>query len=247
VSDPPAGTERILHPPIKAVTFDFWGTLYENGTDRTSRYLQVLAAALPGFADDELSAAFHSAEQMASDVGRLGFRLCVPGRVAVMLDNLGTSLPPEPRRRLVLALENVVLEMPPPLVEGVSGVLATLRDRGYALGLISDTGMAPGRVMRELMQRDGVAHFFQHLTFSDELGVTKRWPQAFRSTCMALGVAPEETLHVGDLPETDIRTGKVAGLHTALATYVSHRYDGAKDADLVLSRLTELPDMLARL
>ena len=64
---------------------------------------------------------------------------------------------------------------------------------------------------------------------------------------MALGVSPHEALHVGDLPETDIRGGRAAGYRTALLLEVSDRRDGIADADLVLDRLTELPAAVATL
>lgn len=232
---------------IKAITFDFWGTLYENGPDLTPQYVRVLAGSIPGQTADSLQAALRTAQKLALNVGQMGFRLSVEARVAVVLDELGTALPQQDRERLTLALENVLLDVAPPLVAGARDVLDSLSRRGYALGLISDTGMHPGRVAREVMARDGILGFFQHCTFSDELGVNKRWRQPFLATCLALGVAPDETLHVGDLPETDVRPARAAGLRVALATYVSKRFDGAAAADIVLSNLADLPSALAHL
>lgn len=232
---------------IKAVTFDFWGTLYENGPDLAPHYTKILAAAIAGPTLDALRSALDSAQNMALKVGQMGFRLSVPARVAIVLDELGVSLPQREREKVILALQNSLLDCPPPLVQGVRNVLDSLSRSGYSLGLISDTGMHPGNVARQVMARDGILKYFRQCTFSDELGVNKRWRQPFLSTCLQLGVRPDEALHVGDLPETDIYSAKAAGLRTALATYVSARYDGASAADVVLFSLADLPAALERL
>ncbi len=230
---------------IRAVTLDFWGTLYDNGPDMAPRYVSLLADALGGVPSGSLRSAFDHAESLAGEVGRMGFRLSLPAQLAVLLDQLQTSLRPRSRDRLIWSMENALLDSSPTLVEGGRQVLETLSSEGYALAIISDTGITPGRVIRQVMERDDVARFFHHWTFSDELGVNKHRKQPFLSTCLALGIAPEETLHVGDLPETDIRVARQAGLRVALATYISHRYDGESEADIVLAKLGDLPHAIA--
>jgi putative hydrolase of the HAD superfamily len=46
----------------------------------------------------------------------------------------------------------------------------------FPLGVISDTGITPGRVLRQILERNGLMDFFSVTVFSDETGVAK--PQA---------------------------------------------------------------------
>lgn len=89
------------------------------------------------------------------------------------------------------------------------GVLREL-SRRYPLALVSDTGMTPGRLLREHLKRQGLK-VFQAYSFSDETGYVKPRSEAFQAALSALGVAPEEALHVGDLPQTDIRGAFATG------------------------------------
>jgi FMN phosphatase YigB (HAD superfamily) len=107
--------------------------------------------------------------------------------------------------------------------------------------------MTPGRVMRRVLERAGILGFFSHCTFSNELGVTKRWRQAFTSTLASLGVPPGEALHVGDSPEADLRGAKAVGMRAALLLQNNPHPEGIPLADLVLDKITDLPGMLDNL
>lgn len=100
------------------------------------------------------------------------------------------------------------------VLEGACETLETLARSGARLALICDTGFSPGRVVRRLLEREGL---LQHLTvqvFSDEVGVPKPHPRAFETALQGLGSRPEESVHVGDLRRTDVAGGRGAGMHT---------------------------------
>ena len=137
-----------------------------------------------------------------------------------------------------------MLSHPPPFLPGAVDVLRALRGRGLLIGLIMDTGTSPGRVIRELLRREGALPLFDWLTFSNETGMTKLRPQAYTRTLSALGVRASEALHVGDLPETDLHGAHRAGLAAALVLECSSRRDGIPHADLVLERLRDLPEAI---
>ena len=69
-----------------------------------------------------------------------------------------------------------------PLVAGVAETIPLLGAAGYKLGLISDTSLTPGRVLKEFMQSDGLLEHFSVLTFSDETGYRKPDPRMFLRT-----------------------------------------------------------------
>ncbi len=235
---------------IKAVTFDFWGTLYREANTKRVR-LKLLGEMLNHLdqprEQDELEEAYACAITLFMETWRAQ-RVFVPSEgVELILKRLRIEPSAEMMERLVADFENAILRAPPRLVEGAEETLRSLRRRGYLLGLISDTGFTPGRVMREVMRADEILPLFDHLTFSDELGCTKPHPEAFLSTLRSLGVEPKHAVHVGDLPETDIRGAKGVGMKAILFTAVSHRFDGADEADAVISSFGELEEALARL
>ena len=65
---------------------------------------------------------------------------------------------------------NAALEVLPLPVPGASEVLDALKSRGLAIGLISNTGRTPGYVLREILDRLGLAPSIDAMVFSNEHG-----------------------------------------------------------------------------
>lgn len=232
---------------LKAITLDCWGTLLDLKHTNADQRIDYLCAHLPGQARERVAQAYEESWQLFAQVESLGFSLSAATMLSLTLDNLGITLRPVDQANVVRYWEEIILDWPPPPLEGVSETLDALHQRGLKLALISDTGMTPGRVMRRVLEKAGLLRFFSHCTFSNELGVTKRRPQAFRSTLAELGVSPTEVLHVGDSPETDIRGAKAVGMRAALLLQNNPRPDGIPLADLVLDRITDLLPALQNL
>jgi putative hydrolase of the HAD superfamily len=229
---------------LRAITFDCWGTLLKYAFNATPERIAALATQFPNVERERLAQAFRAGMASFARAEALGFSLSCAGVLSLCLDDLCASLAPEAFEATVRRLEEVLLDNPPPILAGVPEVLEALHARGLALGLISDTGLTPGRVMRQVLARHGLLHHLGHCTFSNELGVTKRHPQAYRSTLAALGVCPCEALHVGDTPETDIRGAQRAGLRAALLLQDTQQRDGIPHADFVLETISALPAAL---
>jgi putative hydrolase of the HAD superfamily len=234
---------------LEALTFDFWGTLYE-GAYGVGPRLALLDAALRrhGRRRDEetLRAAYDHAWSVADRAWRVEHRsLDVPGWLAEVLAFLRVDLPEQERAALRRPLEEVLLGHGegPDLLPGVSEVVPRLARR-YRLGLISDVGLTPGRVLRSLLHRDGLLPCFQALTFSDETGVTKPVPMVFHRTLRALSVRAEQAAHIGDLPETDLAGARAAGMRAVLFLGSSGREDGRASADACFEDYAELEQLL---
>ncbi|MFF1763811.1 HAD family hydrolase [Streptomyces sp. NPDC058249] len=73
-------------------------------------------------------------------------------------------------------------------------VLGALRERGLAVGVVSNIGWDPRPVFRE----HGLDPYVGTYVLSYEHGIQKPDPRLFKTACDALGVAPEDTLMVGD-------------------------------------------------
>jgi len=231
---------------LKAITFDFWGTLVDARINQRPERAALLARYLPGVDVKRIAEAYGKSWDDFSQGLDMGFGLTPATIFAGTLDHLGVSLPPPKFDAALRAWEEMMLTHPPPFLDGALEVLRTLRRQGYLTALISDTGTTPGRVIRQMLRQQGALTLFDWLTFSNETGLTKRRPQTFARTLRALGVAPKEALHVGDLPPTDIHGAHQAGLYAALVLECSNRRDGLTEADLVVERLRDLPEAIER-
>jgi HAD superfamily hydrolase (TIGR01549 family) len=80
----------------------------------------------------------------------------------------------------------------------------------YRLGVIANQ---PGEV-RSAMRRDGLAPFFEVWGVSDELGVGKPDPALFELSVDAAGVAPGDSVMVGDRLDYDMRPAARVGMRT---------------------------------
>jgi HAD superfamily hydrolase (TIGR01549 family) len=236
---------------LRAVTFDFWGTLYESAFAREER-IQLLqeTLALHGQPGDraDLEQAVGQAWQMLDHAWRRDHRS--PGAAAYLehvLRAMRATLPATAVAALRRSIEEVYLASNKPrMLAGVAEVLPVLASR-YRIGLISDVGLTPGRLMRHVLDRDGLLQNFDALSFSDEVGVTKPEEQIFRHSLDELGVRPPEAAHVGDLPETDIAGAQAAGMRAVLFLGKSWREDDLSLADASFERYEELPALLASL
>ena len=233
---------------LVAVTFDFWGTLYQNASARVDR-MALLGAYLESHGQprswDSIEAAYRHATSVWDRVWREEQRSISIWRwLNAVASHLDAYIPADDAARLGQEIEEVFLhgDDPPP-VSGVMGVVPRLA-RVYRLGLISDTGLTPGRVLRRVMERDGLLSPFEVLTFSDELGTAKPSPKPFLHTLELLGARPDQAAHIGDLPETDVRGARGVGMKSVLFLGVSGREDGREMADAVFEDYAELVHLL---
>jgi putative hydrolase of the HAD superfamily len=164
-----------------------------------------------------------------------------------MLSFVEADLPGHVVANLWRPLEEVLLQDDGPfLVDGVTEVIPRLAGQ-YSLGIISDVGLTPGRVLREILRRDGLLPLFSVLTFSDETGVTKPVGEVFLRTLAALQARPEQAAHIGDLPETDVVGARSVGMRAVLFLGASNRQDGLDLADAAFEDYSELEGLLVRL
>ena len=209
---------------IEAVTFDFWETLAQDSPDnlrrRTDLRIDGLRQALQGLGFHRPREVFEAAHAQAGgrlvEIFRTGVDAGTREQVRIFLACLDQSLPETLDPAIWLALEEAyaapTLVVPPALCAAADTALWALRDRRVRIGLISNTGRTPGRVLRILLQRAGLLEHFDGLTFSDEAGIRKPDPRIFRWTLNKLGVRPEAAAHVGDNLQTDVAGAKAAGL-----------------------------------
>ena len=203
---------------LKTITLDLWGTIFypKDAEQKVERRRAMILDALleAGLEVDvqRLRQAYREAARVIeANIAKEFQDLGPPGRWAILTQQLG--LPPEtvPYSRIEAAYEDLTLEYMPPLMPGVAAAIERLHGR-YRLGLICNTGYTGGKVLREVLKRLGLAHYFGILVFSNEFGWLKPDPRIFHHTLDALASAPHEAAHVGDLEELDVDGARAAGM-----------------------------------
>ena len=98
---------------------------------------------------------------------------------------------------------------------GVAEGLLALQDRGWALACLTNKPLA---FARDLLAAKGLAGHFSLVFGGDSFERKKPDPLPLLKTCEALGMAPQETLMVGD-SSNDAQAGHAAGCGVVLVTY----------------------------
>jgi len=233
---------------IRAITFDFWATLFgdANGEGRKRIRGEALAAA----AGVPLEAAYEALAVAFKECGRvhraeqrtLGPR----DAVHIATQYLGVQLGPEEAEAVAEVFATAILEHGPVPVEGALEAVRTAAAL-RPVGLISDTGVSPGVSLRALLARYGFLEHFQVMVFSDEVGVAKPQAAMFHAAARGLGVRPRELLHLGDLEFSDVSGAHGVGAQAGLFTEVNDQFRDATCADHVFGTWPEFCEALPRL
>jgi FMN phosphatase YigB (HAD superfamily) len=233
---------------MQAITFDFWNTLFVGvfATDLRVRHIkQVLEGeGLVSFSKERIEQAIGVAWREWDRVWQQQqFTFGAPRWVELVLEDLGVSLAAPLQEALAHTMTASGMDVRPPLIDGVADVLPRLAPR-YKLALICDTGITPGRVLSQWMESNGILQYFSHLTFSDELGVSKPHPRAFLCTLESLGVSPQAAVHIGDNPRTDVAGAQGVGMRAVRFIGPYHWSEDEIRADAVIARYDELEPLL---
>lgn len=115
--------------------------------------------------------------------------------------------------------------------------LEFLRDRGLKLAVISNWDER----LRPLLQRLGLAVYFQEITLSIEVGATKPSPAIFEYTLQKLNLPAEKVLHIGDSQREDYLGPQALGM-TALLVKRAREGEAGPHILSSLLQLRELVD-----
>lgn len=89
--------------------------------------------------------------------------------------------------------------------------LEELRSDGHRMGLVSNVSLLP-HLMRDDLERLGIARFLDASVFSSEVRVRKPDPRIFREALERVGTEPGETVFVGDRLYDDIGGAQAVGM-----------------------------------
>jgi putative hydrolase of the HAD superfamily len=235
---------------LRAVTLDFWNTLFvdRRGREREHKRAEWLRAQLDAAGvqasdtaiADALSAGFAYFER----VWRAEHRTPLAGETTeATLAALGVRLPDEVFAQTVEYFERLIVDVPPEPMPGAAGALPTLAER-YKLAVVCDTGYSPGSVLTELLAGNGMLEPFSYLFFSNEHGMSKPDPRVFKHTLAQLGASAGEAAHVGDMQRTDIAGAQAAGMTAVHFLGANNRDAEHSTADLIVRHFEQLPAAL---
>jgi HAD superfamily hydrolase (TIGR01549 family) len=240
---------------IKAISFDFWHTLFTEQPGafrlyqhrRRSLLAEMFPQHGPRLETDLASACLIEAENHHRVWQEEHRTLPAAERVSTILNHLEVPVSEPVLATIVTRFEEGILEHPPVLIAGAREALSSLAQR-YRLGIISDVGFSPGRVLKQVLADNDLLDVFDSLVFSDEAGRAKPHIEVFERTAQSLSAEPGEMVHVGDLERTDIIGAKQAGYRAIRFVGVTPMEEGETTiADFVTDDLTDVPRLVEML
>lgn len=130
------------------------------------------------------------------------------------------------------------------LFDDTLAVLDTLRDRGYKLGLITNSMLPMWMRDVELRAYELLDYFDARIT-SGDAGYMKPHPAIYDHILEALGVTADRAVFIGDRPANDIAGANEVGLISVLMSpdHLDRELNGVQP-DYIISKLSELLTIL---
>lgn len=239
---------------FKAITFDFWQTLYadtlENWKQRQAIRVDNCYKYLTnqGYSCEvsEIETGMDDAYNVAMTRWHQHRGVSVETCMMKFAETLNLLLDDTQIASLIVCLGKAFLASPPILISNIKPVLALL-SKDYPLGIISDSALTPGSYARKLMERDGILQYFSAFTFSDETEHTKPEVVQFYATLEELNAEPREAVHIGDIVRTDIVGAKNAGMKAIRFAGFNKSETDDTLSDAVIDDYRQLKDTIAEL
>ncbi len=240
---------------LKAIIFDLWKTLitYSDPEQearrkrlRTEGMLNRLISLGYSFSLDEVTNAYERSGEKIEEFRKSLIELDTKTQLAYFLQCLGIDK--HNKELLLSALEKPYAEVSmtevPRLMEDAKETINAIKNMKYKIGLISNVGRTPGRVVRIYLRNYNLLNDFDTVSFSDEVGFRKPHEKVFLQTLSRLRVVANEAMHVGDDPYADIYGAKKAGMKTCLLGLDTKIVYNVKP-DFVITELKKLKKILS--
>jgi putative hydrolase of the HAD superfamily len=251
---------------LEAVGFDLWETLLTNpqgaSKKQDARRIEAMLAILSSSHPCDAVTVESAYRELWHRCHELYWSrdLDIPTRRQIEHFLEAMSLSPDQLDDSVLAeLESAyvetILHHPPAVEPHAHAVQQQLREAGFRIGLISNTGRTPGRMLRRVLEHHGLHESIDVMIFSDEQGVCKPQLSIFHDMLRGLNVAPEACAFVGDNLDVDVYGARQCGMvaihfvpqekGTAVAPPLMR--DETFDPDATVQSLAEIPALLGAL
>jgi FMN phosphatase YigB (HAD superfamily) len=195
----------------KIITFDCWGTILKPGDqteiekNRSESMMEVLQSFGYHPHIDELNTISWSIRKKAlQQQVRHGLDTSPQDQIYELLYQLGIDRDIKLCNELIETYTTTALNILPGLMDGVQKILPILSSR-FKIGMICNTNVTPGRIIRLILQKEGIFEYFNMFFFSDEWGRAKPDPWVFTHTLSLLKGEAHHSIHVGDDINTDVK------------------------------------------
>jgi pyrophosphatase PpaX len=204
------------------VLFDLDGTVIDSGA--------IILASMRHAAETVVGGEYEDADLLKAVGG--------PGLEAQMM-----ALDPDRAEELVRVYRehNEALHETLECCAGMDEVLATLKDRGHRLGIVT----AKRRLTVDLaFARLPIEQLFETVVGGDETMHHKPHPEPLLLALERLGASPQDAVYVGDSP-FDMEAAKAAGLYAIGVSWGKiHSADKLIQADVIVDRAEELLELV---
>jgi putative hydrolase of the HAD superfamily len=208
---------------LRAILFDAGDILYfrPNKGRRLNAFLGELGLdpAKPSLADKQALKTRAFCKEISQDAYREGLLKLYGVRGQEQIE----------RGKQVLEEEDNAVQF----FDGVKDTLIALREQGFFLGIITDTAQ-PASVKLRWFDRAGIAHVWDTVISSCDLGVSKPDPRIYHAALRQLSVRPDEAVFVGH------KISELDGANAVGMTTVAFNYDAGARADFYIEHLGEL-------
>jgi len=235
---------------IKAVTLDLWNTIFVEKSFSEYR-VETIRCHLEDHGIsrelEDIQEGFRYASKLFEKEWKENYQqMPLNTRIKHILDSLEASLPQDTINQIITEFYQTFLIYPPEFKEEVIETIEALKPE-YKLGIISDTGISHGKVIRKYLESIGILKHFSSTIFSDELGYNKPHKLPFQTALKELDIKPHEAVHVGDLLRTDVAGAKNIGMKAVWIKMVEQKeLDGVKP-DYIITKLPELLEYLNKM
>lgn len=231
---------------LKAVLFDMFDTLYLIEKDHAF-YSPALRAAYKYLVKNGVSVRFDVFERAYVGARDALYELADANleephfnvRIADALKRLGFSC--SVSDLLVVGATNAFCEQFMTYVSidpNAERVLRELHGR-FKLGIVSN--FAIPECVTKLLERHGLAGFFDAVVVSGAVNKRKPSVEIFKHALETLGVKAEETIFVGDTVDADVQGPKAAGMRTIYIERRPQKDIEAACPDQTITNLNQLP------
>jgi FMN phosphatase YigB (HAD superfamily) len=160
---------------------------------------------------EALQWSWHEAERLRGESHR---EVAAPERLRLLVGRLGLDVATLPSEAVPVLLSTHMRELSKAVVlpPHHAPLLERLRRR-HRLGVVSNFDYTP--TARGILERERIAHLFEEVVVSDEVGWRKPKPVIFETALRRLGMGASEALYVGDRADLDVAGAQGVGMHAA--------------------------------
>ena len=117
--------------------------------------------------------------------------------------------------------------------DGVQQTLLDLKQRGFLLGIVTDTAN-PIYVKLSWFEQGGFEHVWDSIISSQEIGVRKPDPKIYRAALQQLGVTSDQVAFVGH-KAVELDGARAVGIKT-----IAFNYEDNANADFYIQQFSDL-------